>query len=65
VKEQFYHMGGAGEGEGGPFDSIEAAQADAETYLHNSRWGVNEIIILKAVAVSKTETVHKTTWEKA
>jgi hypothetical protein len=65
VKDQFYHLGGSGEGEAGPFDTLEAAQADAETYLHSTRWGVNEILILKAVAVYKTETVHKTTWEKA
>jgi hypothetical protein len=61
---QFYHIGGAGEGEAGPFDTFEAAVADAEQYLHNSRWGVNEVIILKAVAVSRTETVHTTTWDR-
>jgi hypothetical protein len=65
MSDQFYHIGGAGEGEAGPFDTFEAAQADAEQYLHTSRWGVNEIIILRAVAISKTETVHKTTWERA
>jgi hypothetical protein len=64
MTDQFYHIGGSGEGEAGPFASLEAAQADAEQYLHNSRWGVNEVIILKAVAVSRTETVHKTTWDR-
>jgi hypothetical protein len=61
---QFYHIGGSGEGEAGPFDTLEAAQADAEEYLQDSRWGVNEVIILKAVAVSRTQTVHTTTWER-
>lgn len=62
MNEEYYHIGGDGEGEAGPFDTLEEAKADALQYLHERRWGIPVIKIVKVVETSTTKTEHITTW---
>lgn len=59
---EFWHVGADGEGACGPFDTIEEAQADALPYLHELRWRVPKVKIMKVVATSETKTSHETKW---
>ncbi len=61
--EEFWHMDPDGEACGGPYASIEAAQADAELILHDRRYHIPEIKIVKTVAQSSTKVSFDTTWE--
>lgn len=62
-KEEYWHIGGDGEGAAGPFDTIEDAKADAIEVLHSSRYHVPEVVIVKAVARSKTRVSYATEWK--
>lgn len=61
-KAEYWHMDPDGEGMAGPYDTIEAAQKDAELVLHNRSYRINEVKIVKTVAVSRTKVTYATTW---
>jgi hypothetical protein len=61
-KAEYYHIGADGEGESGPFDTLEEAKEDAQVYLTDNRWRVPQIKIVKVVATSETEVTYATTW---
>lgn len=61
-RAEYWHLGEDGEGCAGPFPSIDAAKADALTFLHDHRWHLPAVKIVKVIATSHTQVTYDTTW---
>jgi hypothetical protein len=66
MEDEYWHLGARGEGHGGPFETYEAAVADALVVLQDSKgYGPPpNLKIVKVVATSFTEVIHNTTWTR-
>jgi hypothetical protein len=61
-KAEYWHIDPEDGALAGPFETIEAAQADALKVLHTSIYQTTEVKIVKTVSVSSTTISYDTKW---
>lgn len=60
--EEYWHISPDTADLAGPFDTVEDAQADAETILHDRTYAAMTARIVKTVSLSCTKVTYETTW---